>query len=92
MHESRLAGDLVDKAVSVAASVDTGTIDTLRIEIGALNHATPSSLGSILRDAAAGTVIAESDWDISKSDDEAAPNALDVRMVSVTIREVRPCA
>jgi Zn finger protein HypA/HybF involved in hydrogenase expression len=88
MHESRLARDLVDKAVSVAQSVDIGTVDALRIEIGALNHATPSSLGSILQDTAAGTTVEDVNWDISKSDDATSPNALDVRLVSAAIRKV----
>jgi len=88
MHESRLAHDLVDKAALVAAGEATGIVDAVRIEIGALNHATPGSLGSILRDVAVGSVVADTDWDIYKSNDEAASDALDVRLVSVTIREV----
>lgn len=87
MHESRLAHDLVDRAVLIAASEDAGAIDRVRIRIGALNHATPTSLGSILRDVAVGSVVAETDWDISKSNDETAPDALDVRLVTVSIRE-----
>jgi Zn finger protein HypA/HybF involved in hydrogenase expression len=88
MHESRLAHDLVDKAALVAVGEDAIVVDTVCVRIGALNHATPGSLRSILRDVAVGSVVADADWDINKSNDEAASDALDVRLVSVTIREV----
>ncbi len=87
MHEARLARDLIEKATQVARSENANSLSGVSVDIGALNHATPASLRALLQDAAAGTVVADTEWNITKAEDETASDALDVRLVSVRIRE-----
>lgn len=87
MHESKLVTDLVRKANSVAATSGSGSVETMSIEIGALNHATPESLRDHLQDAAAGTALEGAVFEIEKSSDTDSTTALDVRLVSLTVRE-----
>ncbi len=87
MHESRLAHDLFEKAALISEGELGQSISVVRVQIGALNHATPTSLGAVLRDLSSGSTVADADWSITKSDDEAAPDAMDVRLISVTVRE-----
>jgi Zn finger protein HypA/HybF involved in hydrogenase expression len=87
MHESRLVTDIVDEAVRVAALNDSESVREMQVSIGALSHVTPLSLESHLREAAAGTLIEETTFTITKSPDPYAPDALDVRLVSLTVGE-----
>lgn len=85
MHESRLVTELVDEAVRIAGLNDSETVHEMRVSIGALSHVTPLSLESHLQEAAAGTSIEEASFKVTKSADPYAPDALDVRLVSMTI-------
>ncbi len=86
MHEAKLVGDIVRKAIYVAG--DGGHQDVLKIyiEIGALNHTTPTSLGELLNDAASGTVLEGASFEIERSLDTKSPTALDVKLVSMTVK------
>ena len=83
MHESRLASDIVREVCRVARDHRAGNVETVRIEIGALSHVTPDGFASHFDDAAIGTVAEGAHLDITKSDDAAALDALDVRLVSI---------
>jgi Zn finger protein HypA/HybF involved in hydrogenase expression len=85
MHESRLVTELVDEAVRIAGLNDAEKVHEMRVSIGALSHVTPLSLESHLKEAAAGTSIEEASFNVTKSADPHAPDALDVRLVSMTI-------
>lgn len=87
MHESRLVTDLVDEAVRIAESKDSAKVHEMRVSIGALSHVTPVSLESHLQKVATGTLIEEATFKVTKSTDPFAPDALDVRLVSMTICE-----
>jgi Zn finger protein HypA/HybF involved in hydrogenase expression len=85
MHESRLVTDLVDEAVRIAVSNDSEKVHEMRVSIGALSHVTAPSLESHLIEAATGTLIEETTFRVTKSTDPYASDALDVRLVSMTI-------
>ena len=88
MHESRLVADIVDEAVRVATLNDSESVREMQVSIGALSHVTPLSLENHLREAAAGTPIKDAMFAITKSTDLYAADALDVRLVSLTVGEV----
>lgn len=85
MHESRLVTELVDEAVRIAESNGSEKVHEMRVSIGALSHVTPLSLEGHLQEAAAGTSIEQASFNVTKSADPYAPDALDVRLVSMTI-------
>jgi Zn finger protein HypA/HybF involved in hydrogenase expression len=87
MHESRLVTELVDEAVRIAELNDSEKVHDMRVSIGALSHVTPLSLESHLQEAAAGTSVEEASFNVTKSADPYAPDALEVRLVSMTIGE-----
>lgn len=85
MHESRLVADLINEAVRVAEVNNTSDVRQVLVEIGALSHVTPESLRSHLEEAAFGTVVGNTSFEITKLADTSAADALDVRLVSLTI-------
>ena len=87
MHESKLVANLVDEGVRIAKLNDSDTIHEMRVSIGALSHVTPVSLETHLQEATPGTLIEHAEFTITKSTDPYAPDALDVRLVSITIGE-----
>jgi Zn finger protein HypA/HybF involved in hydrogenase expression len=92
MHESRLVMDLVEEAVRVAEINGSENVHEMQVSIGALSHVTPLSLKSHLEDATKGTIIDHATFTIAKSTDPYSPDALDVRLVSMTVGEGQPCA
>lgn len=87
MHESRLVTHLVDEAIRIATLNDSEKVHEMRVSIGALSHVTPLSLKSHLQEAATGTPVEEAVFTITKSNDPHATDALDVRLVSMTVAE-----
>jgi Zn finger protein HypA/HybF involved in hydrogenase expression len=87
MHESRLVTDIVDEAVRVVVLNDSESVHEMQVSIGALSHVTPLSLESHLREATAGTLLEDATFTITKSNDLYASDALDVRLVSLTVGE-----
>lgn len=85
MHESRLVADLINEAVRIAVANNSEDIRRVDVHIGALSHVTPLSLESHLAEAARGTVVSEATFSITKSADIASDDALDIRLVSMTI-------
>jgi Zn finger protein HypA/HybF involved in hydrogenase expression len=85
MHESRLVADLINEAVRIAVANNSEDIRRVDVHIGALSHVTPLSLESLLAEAASGTVVSEATFSITKSADIASDDALDIRLVSMTI-------
>ncbi len=86
MHEAMLVEDIVRKAIYVADESGHRDVQKIYIEIGALNHTTPTSLGQLLKDAALGTVLEGASFEIERSLDTKSPAALDVRLVSMTVK------
>lgn len=86
MHERKLVDDIVRKAIHVAHEHNRVEAQTIRIEIGALNHAIPSTLRRLLEDAALGTVLEGAAFEIEKDLDTTSPTALDVRLVSIAVK------
>jgi hydrogenase nickel incorporation protein HypA/HybF len=83
MHESKLVTDVLDKIEQVATANDVDSVDTVRIQIGALSHVTPDGFAGHFSLASRGTVAEGARLDITKSDDSDAPDALDVRLISI---------
>ncbi len=86
MHEAKLVEDIVRQAIYVANKSGHEDVQKVSIEIGALNHATPISLGELLDGAALGTVLEGASFEIERSLDIKSPAALDVRLVSMTVK------
>ncbi|MFV1970118.1 MAG: hydrogenase/urease maturation nickel metallochaperone HypA [Acidimicrobiia bacterium] len=86
MHEAKLVEDIVRKAIYVAHESGHEEVQQISIEIGALNHATPTSLRELLSDAALGTVLEGASFEIERSLDTKSPTALDIRLVSMTVK------
>lgn len=86
MHEAKLVDDIVRKAIYVAGEGGHQDVQKIYIEIGALNHTTPTSLRELLNDAALGTVLEGASFEIERSLDTNSPAALDVRLVSMTVK------
>jgi hydrogenase nickel incorporation protein HypA/HybF len=87
MHESKLVADLIAEAVRIADMNGSEDVREVSLAIGALSHVTPESLESHLVEAAAaaGTVVGETTFKVTKSADTSAADALDIRLVSMTI-------
>lgn len=83
MHESRLVTDILTEIDRVAAANGVDHVSVVRIEIGALSHVTPDGLAGHLSMMSTGTVADGAELDITKSTDSDAPDALEVRLVSI---------
>jgi hydrogenase nickel incorporation protein HypA/HybF len=83
MHESRLVTDILSTVESVAEANNAGEVEVIRIEIGALSHVTPDGFSGHFDLVSRGTVADGARLDITKSEDLDAPDALDVRLVSI---------
>ncbi len=88
MHETRLVRDLVARIEAVAAQESAPHVESVRIEIGALSHVTADSLTSQFELAAKGSVAQNAELDIVQSDDPSAPDAIDVRLVSIVVGDI----
>jgi hydrogenase nickel incorporation protein HypA/HybF len=83
MHESRLVSDILAKIEEIAAANDADSVETVRITIGALSHVMPDGFSGHFDLVARGTVAEGAHLDITKSDDPDAPDALEIRLVSI---------
>lgn len=83
MHESRIVTDILSAIEKAAEANDVQHVEAARIEIGALSHVTPDGFAGHFTLVAEGTVAHGARLDISKSDDRDAPDALDIRLVSI---------
>lgn len=85
MHESRLVAELIDEAARVAQLNGATDVQEIRVSIGALSHVTAASLESHLCEAAIGSATEDATFSVTKSSDTSALDALDIRLVSMTI-------
>ena len=83
MHESRLVTDILSTVESVAQANNADQVEVIRIEIGALSHITPDGFSGHFDLVSRGTVADGARLDITKSEDLDAPDALDIRLVSI---------
>jgi hydrogenase nickel incorporation protein HypA/HybF len=83
MHESRLVTDILSTVESVAEANNADHVEVIRIEIGALSHVTSDGFSGHFDLVSRGTVADGARLDITKSEDVDAPDALDVRLVSI---------
>jgi hydrogenase nickel incorporation protein HypA/HybF len=83
MHESKLVGDILSEIQRVARANSANSVETVRIEIGALSHVTPDGFAGHFAVASHGTVAQGAFLDITKSENQGAPDALDIRLVSI---------
>ena len=83
MHESRVVTDIVAEIERVATLNSVDHVEVVRIEIGALSHVTPTSFSGHFDLVAEGTVAQGARLDIAEPKDQAAPDARDVRLVSI---------
>lgn len=87
MHESRLAVDLVARAVAAATEGDSHRVRELRLWIGALSHVTAASLRDSFDRAAVGTPAQGAALSCEKSTDLTDARAQHVVLRSVVIEE-----
>jgi len=83
MHESRVVTDILSAIERAAAANNVRQVEAARIEIGALSHVTPDGFAGHFSLVSQGTVADGTRLNITKSDDRDAPDALDVRLVSI---------
>ena len=83
MHESRVVTDILSAIETAAAANDVRQVEAARIEIGALSHVTTEGFAGHFSLVSEGTVADGIRLNITKSDDRDAPDALDVRLVSI---------
>jgi hydrogenase nickel incorporation protein HypA/HybF len=83
MHESRIVTDILSAIEKAAEENDVQRVDVARIEIGALSHVTPDGFAGHFMLVSEGTVASGARLDITKSEDRDAPDAFDVRLVSI---------
>ena len=88
MHESRLVADLIDHIEEAARGAGASRVERVTIEIGALSHVTPETLRDHLHVAASGTLTDGATFAITKATDHSRDDALDVRLVSITVENV----
>ncbi len=84
MHETRLVRDLIARIDAVGRE-SGASIESVRIEIGALSHITPNALVSHFEILAVGSLAEDADLDISRSEDRNADGAFEIRLVSVIV-------
>lgn len=85
MHESRLVEDLIRESIEVAERNGSGEVIEVIVSIGALSHVTAQSLKSHLDGAADGSALENTTFAVTKSSDTSADDALEIRLVSMTI-------
>jgi len=85
MHESRLVTDLLRRIDEEAVRSGSLSVQQVRIEIGALSHVTPESLRRHMELAAHGSAAEAATFVITKATDHTDANAMDVRLVSITV-------
>lgn len=83
MHESRVVADVLSAIERAAAANNVKQVQAARIRIGALSHVTPDGFTGHFTLVSEGTVAEGARLDITKSDARGAPDALDVRLVSI---------
>ena len=85
MHEARLIRDLVSKIEEIAQEEHVDHIDGVKIEIGAMSHVTPESLEGHFELLTHHSPAEHAHLDIDRSTDPSAPDAYDIRLVSVSV-------
>ena len=85
MHEARLVRELVTEIDRVAGEEHANHVETVRIEIGALSHVTPESLRGQFELLTFRSAARDADLDITRATNQAAPDAHDIRLVSVVV-------
>ena len=83
MHESRVVTDILSAIERTAEENGVRHVEVARIEIGALSHVTPDGFTGHFDLVSEGTVAQGTRLDITRSDDSGAPDARDVRLVSI---------
>jgi hydrogenase nickel incorporation protein HypA/HybF len=87
MHEARLMRDIVAKLEEIADEEHADHIDGVQIEIGAMSHVTPESLEGHFELLTHHSPAEHAHLEFTKSTNVAAPDAYDVRLVSVTVEQ-----
>jgi hydrogenase nickel incorporation protein HypA/HybF len=87
MHEARLIRDLLTRIEQVARDEQADRVERVRIEIGAQSHVTPESLRAQFELHAHGSIAEAAALDFTRSNDQAAADSHDVRLVSVTVSD-----
>lgn len=85
MHEARLIRDLISQIEQVAHDEQADRVERVRIEIGAQSHVTTESLRAQFELHAHGSVAEEATLDFTKSNDQAAGDSHDIRLISLTV-------
>lgn len=85
MHEAHLINDLIRKAESTARIRGADKVVSVRIKVGALSHISGEHLREHFARAAMGTIVEHAQLDIETLHDISAPEALEIRIVSLEI-------
>lgn len=87
MHEARLMRDIVAKLEEIAEEEHADHIEEVKIEIGARSHVRPEALEGQFELLTHHSPAEHAHLEFTKSTDVAAPDAYDIRLVSVTVEE-----
>lgn len=85
MHETLLVAGLVRKVAAVARENGAGRVTAVRVRLGAFSHLSPDHFAEHFAIDAAGTVAEGARLDVEIATDEAAPDAQDIRLLSVDV-------
>ena len=85
MHEQSLMQALVRQLEELAAHEDVDAITAVHVWCGALSHFTPEHFREHFEQAAAGTVADGASVAVEVSDDQAHPDSMGVRILSVDV-------
>jgi len=86
MHEWGLMKALVRRVEEIAAAEQATAVTRVRVGIGALSHLTPDYLESHFAEATRQGVAVGAILDVVRGSDQSAPDAQDLRLISVDIR------
>lgn len=85
MHEASLMRGLMAKILSLCEAERADRVTKVSVWLGALSHMSPDHFRAHYRDAAAGTLAAGAELDITASDDIADANAPYVLLQKVVL-------
>ncbi|PIQ25484.1 hydrogenase nickel incorporation protein HypA [bacterium (Candidatus Blackallbacteria) CG17_big_fil_post_rev_8_21_14_2_50_48_46] len=85
MHEFSLLADLLRKIETVRQEEQAEKIVSLTVKLGALSHISACHFREHFEHAIQGTPLAGAELEIEVATDEMAPDAQDIRLLSVEV-------
>ncbi len=87
MHEMSLMADLLRKVNEIAGKEAGATVTGLRVKLGAFAHISPDHFREHWEQATAEGPLARAKLEVWLNDDQAAPDAADIVLESVSVED-----